>query len=107
MGGNFPVHQGLGESRIVGFVVAIAAIAPQIDQDIALEFLTKLNGQTRGVYYGFGIIGIDMKYRRLNLPSHIRRIGGKTALRRRRRVPQLIVDDDVNGAAGFIALKLR
>ena len=87
--------------------MAIAAIAPQIDQDIALEFLAKLDGQTRGVHYGFGIIGVDVKNRRLNLPGHIRRVGGKTALRRRRRVAQLVVDDDVDGTTGFIALELR
>ena len=36
--GDLAVEQGLGEGRLVGLVVAVAAVADHVDHDVALEF---------------------------------------------------------------------
>jgi hypothetical protein len=39
------VHQRLGERRLVGLVVAVAPVAPHVDDDVLLERLAELEGQ--------------------------------------------------------------
>src|SRR3546814_18745930 len=51
------VHQRLGERRLVALIVAKAAIAPHVDDDIALELLAKVDSQLAGKGYRFGKIG--------------------------------------------------
>ena len=60
------VHQRLGEARLVAFVVAVAAIAPQIDHHVLLELLAELGGEPRHVHHGFGIVAVDVEDRRLD-----------------------------------------
>ena len=43
---DFLVHQRLGCARLVGFVVAVTAIAHQVDEDIAFEGITEIQRQT-------------------------------------------------------------
>ena len=38
-----PVHHRLGEGRLVGFVVAVTAITPHVDNDVLLEALPILH----------------------------------------------------------------
>ena len=81
----------------------VAAIAPQIDDHIHLEAVPELHGHLCGLDYGFGVVGVDVKDRCLNLLGYVGRIGSKARLVGLRGVAELVVDDDVDGAAGAVA----
>ena len=83
---DLAVHQWLGEGGVVGFVVAVAAIAPQVDQHVALERLAETDGQPRRLHHRLRVVGVDVEYRRLHLAGHVRGIGRKARLPGRGRV---------------------
>src|SRR3546814_4312483 len=58
------VHQRLGEARLVALVMAEAAIAPHIDDDIAVEFLAELDRHLAGEGHRLGIVAVDVEDRR-------------------------------------------
>ena len=68
------VHQRLGKTGLIAFIVAKAAIAPHVDDDIAVECLAELNGNFAREGHGFGVVAIDVEDRRLNALGHVRRI---------------------------------
>src|SRR3546814_18585624 len=49
------VHQRLGERRLVAFIVAEAAIAPHVDDDVALEALAEIDRELARKGHRFGI----------------------------------------------------
>ena len=73
MGGDALVHQRLGEGRLVGFVVAEAAVAEHVDDHRLLELLAELGGDLGGEDHRFRIIAIGMEDRRLD---HLGDVGG-------------------------------
>ncbi len=70
------VHQRLGEARLVTLVVAEAAVAPHVDDDVALELLAVLDRQLAGEGHGLGIITVDVQDRRLDALGDIAGVGG-------------------------------
>src|SRR3546814_14146416 len=74
------VHQRLGEARLVALVMAEAAIAPHIDDDIAVEFLAELDRHLAGEGHRLGIVAVDVEDRRLDALRHIRRIDRKSVV---------------------------
>ena len=83
--------------------MAVAAITPQIDKDIHFETVPKLHRHPRRLYHGFGVVGVDVKDRCLNFLGYVGRIGGKARLVGLGGVAELVVDDDVDGAASAVA----
>src|SRR3546814_2212536 len=79
------VHQRLGEARLVALVMAEAAIAPYIDDDIAVEFLAELDRHLAGEGHRLGIVAVDVEDRRLDALRHIRRIGRRARVLGARR----------------------
>ncbi len=63
---DFLVHQRLGCAWLVGFVVAVTAVAHQIDKDIAFKGITEVQRQTGHKSDGFRIVRIDVENRRLD-----------------------------------------
>ncbi|CPR55798.1 Uncharacterised protein [Salmonella enterica subsp. enterica serovar Bovismorbificans] len=63
---DFLVHQRLGCAWLVGFVVAVTAVAHQIDEHIAFKGVTEVQRQTGHKSDGFRIIRIDVENRRLD-----------------------------------------
>jgi len=51
----------LGYSRFIGFVMASPSVAYKINNNIALEGISKINRQLSDKNHRFGIIGIDME----------------------------------------------
>ena len=90
----------LGESRLVALVVPVPAIAEQIDDDVLLEMLTVFRGDSGDLDHGFGIIAVDVEDRRLDALCRIRRVRARSPGRRARREADLVVDDDMDRAAG-------
>ena len=105
---NRLVHQGLGRGRLVGFVMTVPAVAHQIDDDVFVELHPVFEGEAHDKAHRLRIIRIDVENRRFH---HLRHIG---TIQRRTRVARiaggeahLVVDDDVDGAAGAEAARLR
>ncbi len=103
---DFLVHQRLGCARLVGFVVAVTAVAHQVDEDIAFEGITEIQRQTGNESNRFRVIRVNVENRRLN---HLTDIG---AVRRRTRIQRvgrgeanLVVDNDANGSAHFVTAR--
>ena len=97
------VHQRLGEPRLVPFVVAVAAVADQVDQEVPLEPRAIGERQPRRLDAGLRVVGVDVDDRDLEAarqPARVRRaeriLGGGGE-------PELVVGDDVDRAAGRVA----
>ncbi|CUS43268.1 hypothetical protein MGWOODY_Smn1319 [hydrothermal vent metagenome] len=83
--------------------MAEAAIAPHVDHDVAVETLAELDRHLGGEGHRLGIVAIDVEDRRLDALRHIRRIGRGACELRARREADLVVDDEVDTAAGIVA----
>ncbi len=101
------VHQRLRESRLVAFVVAEAAIAEHVDDDRLLELLPEFGRDLGGEHHRFRIVAIGVEDRRLDHLRHVGRIGRRARIARIGREADLVVDDEMQGAAGAVALQRR
>jgi hypothetical protein len=107
MRADLAIHQRLREARLVALVVAEAAIAEHVDDDRLVELLPELRGDLGREHHRFGIVAIDVEDRRLDQLRHIRRIGRGARIARISGEADLVVDDEVDRAAGAIALQSR
>ena len=101
------VHQGLGEHRLVTLVVAEPPIAEDVDDDVLVELLAELGRNAGGVHHSFRVVAVDVEDRRLDHERDVGRIGRRARVLRRGREADLVVDDDVDRAAGPVALQTR
>src|SRR5579883_624335 len=105
MRADHPVHQRLGEARLVALVMPEAPIAEHVDDDWFVESLPKLDRDFGAIDDRFGIVAIDVKDRRLD------QLGDVGGVRRRARIARiggeadLVVDDEMDRAAGAMAAK--
>src|SRR3546814_7067435 len=97
------VHQRLGERRLVALIVAEAAIAPHVDDDIALELLAEIDRKLAGESHRLRIVAVDVEDRRLDALGDVRRIGRGPGEGRTRRETDLVIDDEMGAAAGVVA----
>ncbi len=102
---NFGVHAWLGESRLVTLVVSPTPEGVQIDHNIPMELLAKIHRQRNDLRDRFGVFAVDVKDRNLQHFGDVGRIGRAAALVRFGRESDLIVDDDVECAAGSVTLQ--
>ena len=58
---DFGVQGGLGEVRLVAFVVPVSAVANDIENDVLVKLLPKLEGELNDVGCGQRIVAIDVK----------------------------------------------
>ena len=100
VGLDFAIHHRLREFGFVPFVVAMPAIAPHVDEHIALELLAETDRQFGGPYHGFGIVAIHMENGSLDHLGHIGWVGCEPALPRGGGETNLVVHDDVDCSAG-------
>ena len=100
---NRLVHQGLRERRLVAFVVAVAAIAEHVDDDRFLEFLPEFGCDLGGEDDGFRIVAVDVKNRRLDHLGDVGRIRRGARIARIGGKPDLVIDDEMQRAAGAVA----
>src|SRR5690606_41884517 len=96
------VHQRLREARFVALVMAEAAIAPHVDDDVALELLAVFDGQLAGKGDGFRIVAVDVEDRRLDALRDVRGVGAGARELRAGGEADLIVDDEMQAAAGIV-----
>jgi hypothetical protein len=84
----------------------VAAIAPQIDRHVLLELLAELGGEPRHVHDRFRVVAIDVEDRRLDAARAVGRVGRRARIRRAGSEADLVVDDQVDRAAGAKAAQL-
>ena len=100
------VHLRLRKIGFVALIVPIAAVAYQIDDHILGKGVAVLGRQPGHVHQGFGGLAMDVKN---GHHEHLGHVGGVTrgsGVIRQSRVTDLVVDHDMNGAAGAVALQL-
>ena len=101
------VHQRLGERRLVAFVVAEAAVAEHVDDHRLLEFHPVLGRDLRRVDHRFRIVAVDVEDQRLDHLGDVGRIGRGARIARIGGEADLVVDDEMQRAAGAVALQAR
>ena len=102
------VHQGLGDHRLVGLVVAVAPVAHEVDHHVAAELHPVVEGEAGDERDRLRVVPVHVEDRRLH---ELRDIGAEAA---RARVEGIavgeadeVVDDDVDRPAGRVAPRLR
>ena len=101
------IHQRLREGRLVAFIVTEAAIAEHINHNGLMEPLTEFRGDFRRKHHRFRIIAVAMENRRLDHLRHIGRIGRGARIARIGGEADLVIDDEVDRAAGAMAFQAR
>ncbi|MNU43136.1 hypothetical protein D3C71_319130 [compost metagenome] len=105
LGADLRIHQRLGEGGIVAFVVAEAAVAEHVHHRVLVELLTVFRRHLGGEDDRFRVVAVDVEDRGLDHQRHIRRIGRRARVARAGGEADLVVDDEVQGAAGAVALQ--
>ena len=86
--------------------MAVAAVAVDIDHDIAAEFLAELESDPGNFDDCQRILAIHMENRGIDNLGDVGAVGGRAGIHRQGGEADLVVDDEVNGAAGFVAGQL-
>ncbi len=100
------VHQRLGERRLVAFVVAEAPVAEHVDDHRPLELLPVLGRNLGREHHRFRIVAVHVEDQRLDHLGDVGRIGRRARVARIGGEADLVVDDEMQGAAGAIALQV-
>ena len=103
---NELVHQRLRERGIVGLVVSAPAVGDEVDDDVLMEGLAELEGEACHSEDRLGIVAVDVEDRGLHHARHVGGVDARAAVARRGGEADLVVDDDVHGATGAVALQL-
>jgi hypothetical protein len=101
------VHQRLGHRRVVALVVAAAAVADHVDDDVLAERLAVVEGQPGDAHARLGVVAVDVEDRRLDHPRHIGAVEGRARGGGGGGEADLVVDDHVHRAASAISAQLR
>ena len=104
---DFAVHERLGEHGLVDFVVSVAAVRHQIDDHVLVEGGAPLGGHVADVHDGFGIIGVDVEDGSVDDAGHVRAVRRRARVTRIGRETDLVVGNDVDGAAGRVIGQVR
>ena len=98
---------GLGEGRFVAFVVAVAAVAEKIDDHIASELLAEIESDLGDQGDGQRVLAVDVENGGFDHFGHIGGVEAGARIGREGGEADLVVDDDVQRAAGLVAGELR
>ena len=99
------VHQRLREGRLVALVVAEAPVAEHVDDDRLVEFLPELDRHLGGIGDRLGVVAVHVDDRRLDHLGDVGRIRRRARVARVGREADLVVDDEVDRAAGAVTLQ--
>ena len=101
------IHDRLSERGLVAFVVAEPPIAEHVDDNRLMELLPVFGRHLGAEDDRLGIIAVDMKDRRLDQLGDVRRIGRGARIARIGGEADLVVDDEMQRAAGPVAAQAR
>ena len=86
--------------------MAVAAEADEVDHHILAELPAVLGGQLCGVHHGLGVLAVHVQDRHHEHLGNVRGIARGAGVLGQCRVADLVVDDDVDGPAGPVAVEL-
>src|ERR1035437_3673659 len=104
---DLAVQDGLRVAGVVAFVVAVAAVADHVDDHILLELLAVVEGDLHHADSGIWIVAVDVEDGRLHAARDVGGIGRGARFVGQGGEADLVVDDQVDGAAGGVAIELR
>ena len=105
--GDALVHQRLGEGRLVALIVTVAAVAPEVDHDVDLELLAELGREPCDARHRHRVVAVDVEDRALHAASDVGGVGRAARVGRAGGEADLVVDDEVDGAADLEALEVH
>ena len=97
------VHAGLGERRLVGLVVAVPPVAHEVDHDVLAERLPEREREPHDPHRGLGVVAVHVEDRRLHHLGDVGRVHARTAGLGSGGESELVVHDEVHGAADLVA----
>ena len=97
------VHEGLRHRGVVALVVAAAAVADEVNDDVSFELLAVRECELGHAHDGLGVVAVHVEDWRLDGFGHVGRVDRRSAVAGGRREAHLVVDDDVNRAARAVA----
>jgi hypothetical protein len=101
------VHHRLGHRGLVRLVVTETPVTDQVDDDVLVELVAEVQRHARDEDDRLRIVAVDVEDRRLNHLGHIGAVErGARVERVAGREADLVVDDDVDRAAGGVAARL-
>ena len=98
-------HQRLRVRRVVLLVVAEAPVADEVDHEVVAELGAVGEREPHGRERRLGIVGVDVHDRDVEALGEVARVPRRAALGRVGRVADLVVRDQVERAAGRVALE--
>jgi hypothetical protein len=103
MGLDRLVHERLRVAGLVALVVAEAAVADEIDDEILPEALAVRHGEADRRDGGLGVVRVHVDDRDVEALGEVARIAGRARFDRVGREPDLVVRDEMERAAGRVA----
>ena len=100
------IHQRLGECRFVGLVMAVAAIADDVQHDVGGEAHAELGRHAGAEHHRLGIVAVHVQDRHLDRFRHIGAVEAGIGVRGNRGEADLVVHHQMHGAAGAVADEL-
>jgi hypothetical protein len=97
------VHHRLRVGRFVALIVPKAAVADEVDHEVLVELLAVGVGHPRRCHASLGVVGVDVDYGDLEPLCQVARVGRRAGVLSLRGEPELVVGDNVDGAAGPVA----
>ena len=98
---------GCEYARLVALVVPVAPVTDEVDDHVVAEALAVHHRQAGGGQAGLGIVGVDVDDRRVEALGQVGRVVGRATLARPGRESDLVVGDEMHGAAGGVAVEAR
>ena len=99
------VHLGLRVGGLVGLVVAEAAVADQVDDDVVAELLAEGEGEADGGDAGRHVVGVDVDDRHVVALGEVGGPPGRARVVGVGREADLVVLDEVQRAADRVAVQ--
>ena len=96
---------GRGEGGLVRFIVAQTAVTVHVQNDVPSEFLAELEREVRRPHQVFRAFSVDMQDGGLEHLGHVRGVAGGAGFVRAGGEADLVVDDEVHGAARAVAFQ--
>jgi len=108
VGGDLLVEDRLGEGGLVGLVVAVAPVAIHVDEHVAVELLRGTSSGELGDHAdGLGIVAVHVEDRGLDHLGDVGAVARRAGVAGIGGEADLVVDDEVDGAARAVAGELR
>ena len=99
------VHLGLRVGGLVGLVVAEAAVADEVDDDVVAELLAEREGQAHGGDARGRVVGVDVDDRDVEALGEVGGPPGRARVVGLGGEADLVVRDQVDGAADLVAVE--